>query len=70
MCGFIGLINKNGRPADKILLENMASVINYRGPDEEGIFIDGPLGFYHKRLSIIDLSSGRQIGRASCRERV
>ena len=60
MCGFIGLINKNGRPADKILLENMASVINYRGPDEEGIFIDGPLGFYHKRLSIIDLSSGRQ----------
>jgi len=60
MCGFIGLINKNGRPADSILLENMASVINYRGPDEEGIFIDGPLGFYHKRLSIIDLSSGRQ----------
>jgi len=60
MCGFIGLINKNGSQADKILLEKMASIINYRGPDEEGIFIDGPLGFYHKRLSIIDLSSGRQ----------
>jgi asparagine synthase (glutamine-hydrolysing) len=38
----------------------MASVINYRGPDEEGLFIDGSLGFYHKRLSIIDLSTGRQ----------
>ena len=38
----------------------MASVIHYRGPDEEGLFIDGPVGFYHKRLSIIDLSTGRQ----------
>jgi asparagine synthase (glutamine-hydrolysing) len=38
----------------------MISVINYRGPDEEGTFNDGPVGFYHKRLSIIDLSTGRQ----------
>ena len=60
MCGFVGIINKNGSIVDSLLLKNMASVINYRGPDEEGKFIDGPVGFYHKRLSIIDLSTGRQ----------
>ncbi|HBE42643.1 MAG TPA: asparagine synthase (glutamine-hydrolyzing), partial [Bacteroidales bacterium] len=60
MCGFVGIINKNGISADKVILENMASIINYRGPDEEGIFVDGPVGFYHKRLSIIDLSTGTQ----------
>ena len=60
MCGFVGIINKNGISADKVILENMAAIINYRGPDEEGIFVDGPVGFYHKRLSIIDLSTGIQ----------
>ena len=38
----------------------MAATLNHRGPDEEGHLIDGPVGFYHKRLSIIDLVSGRQ----------
>ena len=60
MCGFVGIINKDGKKADSLLLEKMASVINYRGPDEEGLFIDGSVGFYHKRLSIIDLTTGRQ----------
>jgi asparagine synthase (glutamine-hydrolysing) len=60
MCGFVGILNKDGNLADRYLLKSMASVINYRGPDEEGFFIDGPVGFYHKRLSIIDLSTGRQ----------
>jgi asparagine synthase (glutamine-hydrolysing) len=60
MCGFVGIINKDGKMANRHLLEKMASVINYRGPDEEGLFTDGSIGFYHKRLSIIDLSTGRQ----------
>jgi asparagine synthase (glutamine-hydrolysing) len=60
MCGFVGILNKDGNLADRYLLKSMAFVINYRGPDEEGFFIDGPVGFYHKRLSIIDLSTGRQ----------
>jgi len=38
----------------------MASIISYRGPDDEGHFIDNAVGFYHKRLSIIDLASGHQ----------
>ena len=60
MCGFVGIINKDKKTVNNQLLKNMASVIHYRGPDEEGLFVDGPVGFYHKRLSIIDLSTGRQ----------
>jgi len=60
MCGFVGIINKDGSIVNSDILKSMASVIHYRGPDEEGSFVDGPVGFYHKRLSIIDLSTGRQ----------
>lgn len=60
MCGFVGLINKNEKIADKNILSRMADKINHRGPDEEGVFIDGPVGFHHKRLSIIDLQTGQQ----------
>lgn len=60
MCGFVGIVSKHGTFSDSHLLEKMAAVIDYRGPDEEGSFIDGPIGFYHKRLSIIDLTSGKQ----------
>ncbi len=60
MCGFVGIINADGTIVQRALLEKMSSVINHRGPDEEGFFIDGLLGLYHKRLSIIDLTSGRQ----------
>lgn len=60
MCGFVGIINKDGSIVNSDILKSMAFVIHYRGPDEEGSFVDGPVGFYHKRLSIIDLSTGRQ----------
>ena len=38
----------------------MADTIHHRGPDEEGIFINNNCGFFHKRLSIIDLKNGQQ----------
>jgi asparagine synthase (glutamine-hydrolysing) len=38
----------------------MTKSIAHRGPDDEGYFIDGPLGFGFRRLSIIDLSHGHQ----------
>jgi asparagine synthase (glutamine-hydrolysing) len=59
MCGFTGIINKS-QPVDFNVLKSMASIISYRGPDDEGHFIDNAVGFYHKRLSIIDLASGHQ----------
>jgi len=60
MCGIVGIINKTGNKVDYNLLEKMASTIHHRGPDEDGVIIDGPVGFFHKRLSIIDLSTGQQ----------
>jgi asparagine synthase (glutamine-hydrolysing) len=60
MCGFVGIYNIDGRKIEKDILYRMASVINYRGPDEEGEYIDGRVGFYHKRLSIIDIKTGKQ----------
>ena len=60
MCGIAGIINKTGQKVNAGLLRNMASTIHHRGPDEDGIMIDGSIGFFHKRLSIIDLSTGQQ----------
>jgi len=60
MCGIVGIINKNGQPIEREVLSRMADKLTHRGPDDEGCMIEGPVGFYHKRLSIIDLISGHQ----------
>lgn len=60
MCGFIGVINKNQQPVNCEIMRKMAATIHHRGPDEEGMLAEGPIGFFHKRLSIIDLSTGQQ----------
>jgi len=60
MCGFVGIVNKDGTPVEFRVLSRMAETIKHRGPDEEGHLIDGPAGFFHKRLSVIDLATGRQ----------
>jgi asparagine synthase (glutamine-hydrolysing) len=38
----------------------MNACLSHRGPDEEGIHIDGPVGLAHKRLSIVGIDTGRQ----------
>jgi asparagine synthase (glutamine-hydrolysing) len=60
MCGFVGIVKKDGGPVDLQLMASMAERIKHRGPDDEGYLLAGPVGFYHKRLSIIDLVSGHQ----------
>jgi len=60
MCGFVGIVNKGGKEVDSALLRKMAKTIRHRGPDEEGILVEGPIGFFHNRLSIIDLTTGQQ----------
>jgi len=60
MCGFVGIKNKSNVDVEAVLLSRMASTINHRGPDDEGFLIEGNIGFFHKRLSIIDLALGHQ----------
>lgn len=59
MCGISGLYSTIESPGSDVL-EQMNSCVEYRGPDESGYFQDGPIGFAHRRLSIVGLDTGRQ----------
>src|SRR5215831_15194226 len=56
MCGIAGYLSLDGAPAAPMVLRRMSEAIAHRGPDGEGFFVDGALGFAHRRLAIIDLS--------------
>ena len=64
MCGFAGIINLDGLqgdPAQRLLhLRAMGHQLARRGPDDEQFYDDGFLSLVFRRLSIIDLDSGRQ----------
>lgn len=58
MCGICGKIS--GKRVELEELQQMASAIAHRGPDDEGFYMNDGVGLGHRRLSIIDLSSGKQ----------
>ena len=58
MCGITGFVGQT-QDAEGVLARMMARIV-HRGPDGEGTFLDGPAALGHRRLSIIDLSNGRQ----------
>jgi asparagine synthase (glutamine-hydrolysing) len=61
MCGICGKLNFNRQePADSGLLKRMMDLIWHRGPDGSGVYTSGPIALGHRRLSIIDLSTGDQ----------
>src|SRR6186713_1620952 len=60
MCGIVALVHLDGTPVELPLLAHMAAALDHRGPDAEGHMVDGTVGLYHKRLSIIDLTTGQQ----------
>jgi asparagine synthase (glutamine-hydrolysing) len=61
MCGIAGIFDTRGnRPIDQALLARMNEQQHHRGPDETGLHAEAGVGLAHKRLSIIDLSSGHQ----------
>jgi asparagine synthase (glutamine-hydrolysing) len=60
MCGIVGVWHLDGRPVERSVLEQMASTLVHRGPDDEGYWCDGSVGFGHRRLSIIDLAGSQQ----------
>ena len=58
MCGIVGFINKDNNKEE--IIKKMMKRIEHRGPDGEGTYIDDNIALGHKRLSIIDLSTGNQ----------
>jgi len=61
MCGIVGLFSPTSeKKFEQSLLLRMNDSQTHRGPDESGIFIKPGIALGHRRLSIIDLSSGQQ----------
>lgn len=61
MCGIAGILHfDSGRNVNRAVLEKMTNVISHRGPDGEGFHVDHNVGLGHRRLAIIDLSTGSQ----------
>ncbi|MEY3013173.1 MAG: Asparagine synthetase [Pseudomonadota bacterium] len=62
MCGFIAIFDQGGAAErHREALARGLSAIRHRGPDDDGIAIEGPTALGFRRLSILDLSpSGHQ----------
>ena len=58
MCGIAGIYGSLAK--DRDLVERMIATMIHRGPDDGGIFQDDLVSLGHRRLSIIDLKTGRQ----------
>jgi len=61
MCGIVGIYNSTEPlQSPENLLQRMLGRIQYRGPDESGIYINNRVAMGSVRLSIIDIQSGQQ----------
>ncbi len=60
MCGIAGYITLDDSVVDREPVERMVAALKHRGPDEQTVHQDGPVGLGHARLSIIDLAGGHQ----------
>ena len=54
------MIGRPGEVAEAAHVHRMCQAIVHRGPDDEGIYVQGPVGLGMRRLSIIDLAGGHQ----------
>jgi asparagine synthase (glutamine-hydrolysing) len=60
MCGIAGIVSLEGKPVFEQEVRDMCMSITHRGPDDEGYYFGAGVGLGMRRLSIIDLASGRQ----------
>jgi asparagine synthase (glutamine-hydrolysing) len=60
VCGIAGMVARRGEEVSASDVHRMCQTIVHRGPDDEGIYARGPVGLGMRRLSIIDLSGGKQ----------
>ena len=57
MCGIAGAIAGPGQAPDRDAIARITRALAHRGPDAEGIVVDGAAAFGHRRLSVLDLSA-------------
>ncbi len=60
MCGIAGIVDLGRHRVEPDVLARMCSRMSHRGPDDDGLHIDGDIGLGHRRLSIIDRAGGAQ----------
>ena len=61
MCGIAGLFDTRGRrDFDRDLMKRMNDIQFHRGPDEGDLYFEPGVALGHRRLSVIDLSTGQQ----------
>src|SRR5256885_160456 len=61
MCGIAESVKRAPRETvDEARLKRMRDLLRHRGPDGEGLLLDGPVGLGHRGLSIIDVAGGHQ----------
>jgi len=62
MCAIVGFTRDPTRPIepDSSFVRGMLAPVAHRGPDADGVYVEGPIALGHLRLSIVDLSGGHQ----------
>lgn len=61
MCGIAGAIYSDyAREMQESIVLKMRDVMQHRGPDDAGTYVEGPVALAHRRLSIVGLSTGHQ----------
>ena len=61
MCGIAGILHLDQRPCGREEIQPLIDQLSHRGPNGQGIHVDGPVGLGHRRLAILDLSeAGKQ----------
>src|SRR4051812_42273981 len=62
MCGICGvaLSSRSTARIDAALIERMRDVLQHRGPDGAGLFVEEGIALGHRRLSIVDVAHGQQ----------
>lgn len=60
MCGIVGIVKNSEGRIDPDLIERMNRAIVHRGPDDEGFYLNRNVGLGMRRLSIIDVATGKQ----------
>lgn len=57
MCGIAGIVVAAGATVEAPVLRRMTDSLRHRGPDADGVHVEGNVGLGHRRLTVIDTSS-------------